>query len=150
MSLSYISGIADRMPILDSILGDCVRGTARLYTSDISRVEVAFAASEKEQRALDSETEQRIDSLWSNTNIITMVELHNDIAKEARTLIRDAMTNGWSLKPLDAIHLATAQWLSKMGIAIAEFHTYDTRLFRYSTIVGFKIMNPYTLNLSLL
>ncbi len=41
------------MPVLDSLLEDCTRGVVRLYTSDLSRVEVAFAAAEKEQVALD-------------------------------------------------------------------------------------------------
>jgi predicted nucleic acid-binding protein len=150
VSLSYIDAVPDRIQVLDSLLDDCAKGLISLYTSDISRVEVAFAATEKEQRALDPETEGRIDSLWNDPKIFTMVEFHGGIAKEARALMRDAITRGWSLKPLDAVHLATAQWLSKTGLAIDEFHTYDTRLFRYGNIAGFKVIEPTILNPKLL
>lgn len=142
--LSYINGVPDRMPILDALLESSARGEIRLYTSELSRVEVAFSATEKGQRVLDAETERRIDGLWANPGIITMVEDHRVIAEEARRLMRAAITEGWSLKPLDAIHLATARWLSNVGIAIEEFHTYDERLFRYGAIVGFKIVEPNT------
>ena len=60
--------------------------------------------------------------------------------------MRLAVTRGWSLKPLDAIHLATAQWLSSLGIEIDEFHTYDTHaLFKYVPIVDFNVCEPHTL-----
>ena len=57
--------------------------------------------------------------------------------------MRDAITKGWSLKPLDAIHLATAQWLSSVGVTVDEVHTYDNSLVKYGPIVGFSIMEPY-------
>ncbi len=134
------------MPVLDSLLSDCSKGEISLYTSDISRVEVAFAAYEKEQRDLDTEVERRIDSLWDNSNVFTMVEFHSEIAKNARAMMRSDVSRGRSLKPLDAIHLATAQWLARMGLAIKEFHTYDTRLLRYDSIFGFRVMEPTTIN----
>ncbi len=150
MPLSYINEMPDRMPILDSLLEDSSRGAIKLYTSDITRVEVAFAVSEREQKALDPEVEQKIDRLWNDPSIFTMVEFHSRIAIAARDLIRDSISRSWSLKPLDAVHLATAQWLSRMNITIEECHTYDKRLFRYETIVEFKIMEPTTLNPKLL
>ena len=138
------------MPVLESLLEESARGIIKLYTSEISRVEVAFAASEQKRRVLDPAMEARIDSLWDDQDAITMVEYHSGIAVEARNLMRDAITRDWSLKPLDAIHLATTQWLSKAGYAIAEFHTYDTRLFRYGPIVGFRVIEPITRNPKLL
>lgn len=142
--LSYINEIPDRMPILDALLESSSRGEIRLYTSELSRVEVAFSAAEKLQRALDEKTERPIASLWADPEVITMVEYHRGIEREAHRLMRDAITRGWSLKPLDAIHLATAQWLLNTGITIDEFHTYDRRLFKYGPIVGFKIVEPNT------
>ena len=150
VSLSYINAVPARIQALDSLLDDCAKGLISLYTSDISRVEVAFAVSEKEQRVLDPETERRIDSLWNDPKIFTMVEFHSDIAKEARTLMRQAIPNGWSLKPLDAMHLATASWLSKAGVAIEEFHTYDGSLTKYGAIVGFRVSEPTITNPRLL
>ncbi len=127
-------------------MNHCDKGEIRLYTSDISRVEVAFAAYEKEQRDLDTEIERRIDSLWDNSNVFTMVELHSEIAKNARAMMRSDISRGRSLKPLDAIHLTTAQWLSRMGLEIKEFHTYDARLLRYDSIFGFRVTEPATIN----
>ena len=144
VSLSYINGVADRMPILDALLESSSRGEIRLYTSELSRVEVTFSAAEKLQRALDEKTERRIDRLWADPDVITMVEYHTGISLEARRLMRLAMTMSFSLRAADAVHLATAQWLSNTGITIDEFHTYDTRLFKYGPIVGFKIIEPTT------
>ena len=142
--LSYINGMPERMPILEALLESSSNGEIRLYTSELSRVEVAFSAMEKEQRALDEETERRIDRLWANPEVITMVDCHVGVSLEARRLLRLAMAQTLRLEPADAIHLATAQWLSKTGITIVEFHTYDKRLFRYDSIVGFEIIEPAT------
>ncbi len=107
-------------------------------------MEVAFGASEQKHRSLDEETERRIDSLWADPEAVVLVECHNAIGSEARNLIRSAIARGLSLKPLDAIHLATAQWLSKVGLTVREFHTYDKRLRRCESIVGFRIIEPNT------
>ena len=133
------------MPILDALLGNGATGSTRLYTSELARVEVAFAAREQRGQALDPQMEQAIDSLWANPEAVVLVEHHSGISLEARSLMREAITRGWSLKPLDAIHLATARWLSKVGITVEEFHTYDQQLLRYEPMVGFKIAEPNTL-----
>lgn len=144
--LSYVNGIEDRLPVLDALLdsGGSASGDIRLYTSAISKVEVAFSVSEQQQQVLDAKTEELIENLWSDPDALVMVEFHDGIADSARDLMRVAITRGWSLKPLDAIHLATAKWLSDLGISIEEFHTYDGQLFRWASILGFKILNPYT------
>ena len=144
--LSYINETAERLPILDALLGASVSesGGIKLYTSEISRVEVAFSLSEQRQQVLDTETENRIEKLWADPDALAMVEYHDGIGPTARVLIRHAITRGWSLKPLDAIHLATAKWLSELGIRVAEFHTYDASLFKWASIVGFEILRPQT------
>ena len=132
--------------MLDALLAASVSesGDIRLYTSDISKIEVAFSASEQEKRALCDETERRIEALWSDPDAFVTVEFHDVIGQKARDLMRHAITRGWGLKPLDAIHLATAQWLSGLGPTVDEFHTYDHKLFKWATIVGFKILLPNT------
>ncbi len=142
--LSYVNEHPGRMPTLGALLENNAGGGVNTYTSSLSQVEVAFAASEQQRRALDPQEEQKIASLWSAPDAVSLVEYHNDIGQEARTLIRGAITRGWSLKPLDAIHLATAQWLSNVGFTITEFHTYDRALDKYGQIVGFRICEPYT------
>lgn len=141
--LSYINEIPDRMPALEALLGSSAGGNIQVYTSVISQVEVAFAASEQQQKALDVEAERKINSLWDDPQAVVLVEYHDGIGREARSLIRGAVPYGWSLKPPDAIHLATARWLSQVGYLVSEFHTYDRSLHKYTSLVGFRICEPY-------
>ena len=141
--LSYIEERPGILPTLEALLKRADAGEAIIYTSAISQVEVAFADAEQQQRALDPQTEQRIDQLWADSKAITVVEFHSGIAREARSLMRNAITLGRSLKPMDAVHLATAQWLHQTGRSIAEFHTYDHPLKGYASTVGFTICEPY-------
>ena len=144
--LSYINGMADRVPILEALLksSSSPNGNVKIFTSDLSKVEVAFATTERDRRALDPDIEEIIDGLWDDHDTIVTVEMHHAIAMMARRLMRTAITVGPSLKPPDSIHLATAEWLSNSGISIDEFHTYDGRLWRCAIIVGFNIVEPYT------
>ena len=142
--LAYVNDEAERMPTLAAILDMATRGEIQLHTSEVSRVEVAFGAAEQIQQALDPETERLIDNLWNNQAVVVRVEYHAEIGNRARTLMREAIARGWRLKPLDAIHLATAQWLVDNGVQVGEFHTYDRGLDKYGPIVGLKICEPYT------
>ena len=144
--LAYVNEEAERMPTLDAILDMAARGGIQLHTSEVSRAEVAFGAAEQIQQALDPETERLIDNLWNNQAVVVMVEYHAEIGNRARTLMREAITRGWSLKPLDTIHLATAQWLTDNGVQVGEFQTYDRGLDKYAALVGFKVCEPYTAN----
>ena len=144
--LSYINGMPERLPTLDALLESSASGGGiRIYTSMLSVTEVAFAASEQKRGALDPAMEQKIDGLWEPNGPVTLADFHIGIGRQARDLMRGAITRRWSLKPYDANHLATAQWLSKMGIGVTEFHTYETRLVKYGAMVGFKICEPYIL-----
>lgn len=138
--LSCVNGYPDRLPVLETLLADSRASLAdiELLTSTVAQTEVAFALTERESQTLDPEVEAKIDSLWTDKRAITLVEYHTAIAREARGLIRLGIEHQWQLKPLDAIHLATARWLG-----VREFHTYDRKLRRYSEQVGFSIMEPY-------
>ncbi len=138
--LSYINENPDRLPTLEAILADSSKpdGTIRLYTSVISQVEVAFTVSEQAGGILDPEAEQKIDRLWADRNVLDLIEVHQEIYTEARTLIRVAMTNGWSLRGMDALHLATAKWFG-----VDEIHTYDQKWKQYEAVVGIRILEPY-------
>lgn len=150
--LSYVNGIADRLPVLEALLSASVgeSGGIRIFTSALSKVEVSYAASELKRRALDPTVEQSIENLWSDPDATVIVEYHDGIGDYARALIRSAIAQGWSLKPLDAVHLATAQWLSIFNQPVDEFHTYDSSLFRWAPTIGTKITRPYTLQSKLL
>ena len=144
--LSYINEHPDRMPTLDDLLASSANGSVTIYTSAISQVEVAFAASEQKRGALDPQEEQKIDALWEDPDVVEIIEYHPEIGRRARVLIREGIAKGWVLKPMDAIHLATAQWLVSAGFEVDEFHTYDGRLERFADLVGFRICEPYTPN----
>ena len=114
-------------------------GDRELVTSTIAQTEVAFALAEQINQAPDEDIEAKIDSLWGDKRAITLIEYHTVIALEARELIRKGLQFNWSLKPLDAIHLATARWFG-----VAEFHTYDKNLFKYEKMTDLRICEPYT------
>jgi predicted nucleic acid-binding protein len=134
--LSYINGIPDRLPDLEWYLERSGKGF-QLVTSTMTIVEVAFAVQERERMALDAATEAKISGLWAIDGPVKTVEFYTLIAEEARQLIRQAIPKGWSLKPNDAIHLATAR-----RIGASEFHTYDQGLSKYEPQIGTKIRQP--------
>ena len=145
--LSYINGIEDRMPTLDALLDHSSSDESRvkIHSSALARVEVAFGASEREARHLDPALVQKIDALWDDPAAVVTVEYHDGIGVVARQLMRTAVSKGWSLKPLDAVHLATALWLEQAKGEKVEFHTYDERLEKYKAITGFVICRPYVI-----
>ena len=135
--LSYINGIVDRLPHIQGLLAD---STIQLVTSILSITEVSFAKAEQDGKALSPETEQAINSLWETGSPIETVEFYGLIAEEAKGLMRAGLARGWSLKPADAIHLATADRLQ-----VSEFHTYDdAKLAKYQelTKTKFPIIQP--------
>ena len=142
--LSYINEIPERIPVLQALLADSASENAavRIYTSALSRVETSFASTEQQNKALSSEVEGRIAGLWNDPGAVVLVEFHDLIGQGASQLMRDGIPRGWSLKPLDALHLATARWLHSVGVEISEFQTYDRQLLRYSVAIGIPIAAP--------
>lgn len=145
--LSLISAVPERVSILESLLSDSKSklGDIDLVTSIISKAEVAFAQSEYQGNQIDPSVEDAIDALWADRSAVTIIEFHDLIALEARELIRSGLHREWSLKPMDAIHLATAKWFG-----VDEFHTYDKGLIKegLSAHLGFPIRNPAVTGLS--
>lgn len=144
--LSYIDADKDRIDVLDAIFDDIQRsnGAKKIITSILTKTEVIASAEERATKTLSLEVEQKIDALWNDDSVVGIIEFHDGIAIKARKLMRKALEQGWSLKPADAIHLASAQWLG-----VDEIHTYDDKWPRYSMMVGCKICEPYTSQLRL-
>lgn len=145
--LYLISADPGKLPILEVLLSDSKNklGDVELVTSVISKVEVAFAQSEYQGGQPDRTVEDAIDALWADT-AVTLIELHDQITLEARGLVRSGLHQAWSLKPMDAIHLATAKWYG-----VDEFHTYDEGLIKegLSAHLGFPVGNPSLTSLRL-
>lgn len=137
--LSIINANPDRMPVLNAILDDAQNGKIEIYTSMLSIVEVAWAMSEKDTKALDPEINEKIDNLWRPPSPIKLVDIYPLLVYEARELMRQSIPYGWSLTPIDAIHLASGRRMD-----ISEFHTYDSRLTKFSKITGYKVLQPHT------
>jgi predicted nucleic acid-binding protein len=130
--LSYINGITDRLQHIDALMSKSGEDF-QLVTSVLSITEVAFATSEKDKKALDPDAEVKISKLWQAGSPIKLVEFYELIALNAKQLMRGAIIKGWSLRPADAIHLATADQLK-----VKAFHTYDEKLEKFSVLTETK------------
>jgi predicted nucleic acid-binding protein len=130
--LSYLNETPDRAPHIEALLTQAEAGKLEIVTSTVTIAEVAFAASEQISGALDPQIEAKIVALWGPP--IRMVEFHAPIGARAAQLVRDAMLRKTGLKPMDAIHLATAE-----QVGVHEFHSYDD-LNRFKPPVRFPIL----------
>jgi predicted nucleic acid-binding protein len=138
--LSYLNGEPDRVPIIEELFKQARAEEIELLTSSVSRVEIAFVQSEKDSSELDREAEEAIDAFWSPGSPIKTVEFYDLIAEDAKALIRRGIDQGWgSLKPMDAIHVATAQRME-----VSEMHSYDAQVKKWSEHLGFPITDPET------
>lgn len=140
--LHYIEGTPASLPTLDAILhAASTTGRPTIYTSTVSIAEVAYHAEEKARLALDPAVQEALDALWADRSAIQLVETTRLDTMAARDLQRWSIAQGWGgLKPMDAIHLATAR---RMGVT--EFHTYEeTKLDKYGPEIGCTVVRPYT------
>ena len=148
--LSYIVAHPDRVAAIDDLWDDISQSPGdRVFSSAISIVEVACAATERDGKQLDPQMEIRLDDMWRDP-AIELVEVIRLIAFGARKLIREAVPKGWVLKPYDAVHLATAVWVHRYVSPIAEFHTYDKPLTKYHSLTGIAVCEPHILQPKLL
>lgn len=135
--LDWVNGIPEKLPILDAIIDRAgLRGDVEIVTSTLSITEVAIGRLTQAGSGLDPSIEARIDALWTDP-VIKQIEFHRAIAFEARDLVRAVKLSARSLKPMDAIHLATAR-----RIGASEFQTYNDRLLKLPPIVGLPITEP--------
>lgn len=137
--LSYLNDQPGRAPQIEALLAEAEAGKLEIVTSTVTIAEVAFAASEQLSGALDPKVEEKIAAFWGPP--IRMAEFHAAIGARAAQLIRDAMARKTGLKPMDAIHLATAE-----QIGANEFHTYDD-LNRFKPLVSFSIQEVPALDI---
>lgn len=141
--MSYINGHKDRMPTIEALWREIGgNNSARIITSYFTQVEVAFAEREMNEGKLDPDIEQAIKNMWRDESVV-LVELHQTITDISRDLMRTALERGLSVpKGKDAIHLATARWVSENVSPIIKFHTYDEKLFPLSDLIGIPIKQP--------
>lgn len=137
--LSYINCHPERYETIRSCLEEIEKDNGRkIVTSAITKAEVAYASFEKDAKALDVEVIREIDNLLNDYNVIELVTVNDTITVRARNLMRAALPFGWSLKPIDAIHLASAEWAGAV-----EVHTYEPKWAKYGEFINTPILEPY-------
>jgi predicted nucleic acid-binding protein len=141
--LALVNEEPNRFKVIEVLLENAEKQECEIWTSQLSIVEVAFGEQEKKGKALSKATESKISKLWHPSSPVRIVDVHSLITLAAKDLIRNAMKQGWtkgedwSIKPPDAIHLATAK-LAKA----TYFFSYDVRLLKLKTC-GVDIREPF-------
>lgn len=135
---AYFNDEPGRASVCDSVFSEIVKSsTHRLVTSVHSLVEVAYLQAERKNRQLQPKALEKIDLLWANSALLEIVEYSEHIARQARELMRLGIASNRSLKPSDAIHLATAKFVNA-----ERLFTYDTQLSSYSAWTGVPSSEP--------
>jgi predicted nucleic acid-binding protein len=136
--LSYINDIPGRVGNVEALLYAAHKGELQIVTSTVSVVEVAYAEKEKSGQALEPAKLQAIDDLM-HARGVALVEFYGQIAQLARAIVRESMTDASrkTVKPMDAIHVATA-----LRLGIPAFYTYDVPLRTQSAPLGIPMMEP--------
>ena len=142
--LAWICKEPDRADVIDALLDSAGNGAIEVVTSVISITEVAVSASEKTSNILSASELARIDKLWTAPSPVKLAECHALIAVDARDLMRKTVGDGWKLRPPDAIHLSTA-----VRLGCQEFLTYDSKLFKFESLVGMPVKEPFADRLAL-
>ena len=136
--LAYINAEADKIADIDAMFAEAQRGEARLWTSVVTITEVAFAKVEQDGAIPDPEVLTRIESLWIPPSPTRLIECYDLIAEDARDLICVALPDGKKpLKPMDAIHLATARRWN-----LDTVYTYDENMIGWGATLGMDIRYP--------
>src|SRR5215213_6068753 len=84
--LAYVNADPARLPAIEALLDAASKpdGGVKIISSTLSIAEVAWAAAEQTGQALDPDAEAKIDALWIDRSAVTLVEIHQFIAREAR------------------------------------------------------------------
>ena len=136
--LAYVNNESAKMPDIDAVFAEAGRKEIELWTSVVTISEVAFAKLEQDGKLPDEATMVRIDALWLPPAPTKLIEFYEAIARDARDVVRLALPDGRKpLKPMDAIHVATAKrW------GIETIYTYDDGMIEWAPDLGMTIMYP--------
>ncbi len=142
--LAFLNDENGKADLISELYEKVEKENGKILTSTLAIVEVAHASSEKNNFLLDPEIQNEINQIWADSKITT-IEVNQDIAETARQIIREYLPKQWALTTQDAIHLATAVWINRNVAHLKEFLTFDQKLFKYQTQLGFHIKEPYIL-----
>lgn len=139
--LAYFKREEGRIHTLEQLFDEIQNNPAKkILTSVFSITEVAHVAEQNasKKKVIEPSGVEALDNFWRDGSLIEFVEFHEPMAFVARDFIRNAKLMGYSLKPPDAVHLASASYAG-----VLEFFTYDDKLFKLSDMVGCSIKQPY-------
>lgn len=137
--LAYFNAETGRVEILDQLFEEVQKDDGRkIITSVMSITEVSHVAEEKSRQRLASGVQNKIERFWNDTSLVEFMVVDEFIARLARNLIRQAISMKYILRTNDAIHLTSAKYAG-----VYEFFTYDQKLFKFGSIQGYNIREPY-------
>ncbi len=137
--LAYFNAEAGRVTVLDQLFEEMQKDNQRkIVTSVVSITEVSHVAEEKNHNRLDKKVYDALENFWGDNSLIEFVDFNELIARQARDLIRQAISLKYALRTNDAIHLTSAKY-----VGVSECFTYDQKLNKFSSIIGCDIREPY-------
>ena len=125
--LEYVNRASERLVAIDQLVAEARAGEAVIGTSIFSVTEAAYSTNESLLRALNPQVELSFDRIFRSLSYVTVIPIDYAIAVRARTLVRQAMVLERSLRPADAIHLASAE-----AFGADLIYSYDRPLSRRS------------------
>ncbi len=141
--LAFLNGESDRDNVVWSSYVEITERNQKIYTSTIAIVEASHSKDEREDKRLDQEVVQKLEMFWNSKSIV-LVELNPIIARNARNIIRDNISQGIKLTPKDAVHISTAKFVNTyLNNVILEFHTYDNKLEKFTDLLSIPVKKPY-------
>lgn len=136
--LAFFQNEPDRADDVAELFEKALQKEVKLYTSVLSLTEVAFLEQERAENLLNPRVERRIAETFNEEGLVTLMEYTKLVAADARKLVRETMVNqGKTLKPPDAIHLASA-----LRVGASALYTYDDSLIGHSDVHGIEIVTP--------
>lgn len=139
--LAYVGNEEGRADTVQAILHDARRREIVIVTSVLSIAEVAYGAYERDQ-GLSAVGEEAIEQLWTPASPVTLVDVSQAVTRNARTLIREATTQGLrGFRGADAVHLATARMF---GCDVIFTYEAEARRRRWEQIAGIPVSEPAT------
>lgn len=117
---SYLEKRRGRWPLLRDLLRASADSNQpiKIVTSTWTVAEVAYFGTREEMAALP-EAPKAIADFW-DSEAIELFDLHEAIALKAKDIVRESHFGGYTIKPKDAVHAASA-----LAQGVIEFHTYD-------------------------
>lgn len=138
--IDFIANHPERARTIGGFLELSLKNEIDIVTSTASIVEVSHILSEKESRKIDPNIEAKIDAMFNDDRVIKLIDFSPVIARDARFLVRDSIASPTNiLKPLDAVHLASAERLK-----VREFLTYDKKILLHNGRFSFPIHIPFS------